>query len=125
MIIEGEVSNGFHSIPITSTWAHSPDDPLVVTAHFRAGGSGQEVIWSFSLDLLLEAFTAPDEGLHGSGDVLVEVGENFTLIHLSNGGESASLKFSTADVESFLEGLDVPSSDEVIASKLDEFLETL
>lgn len=121
MIIECEVLNQPRVSFLDTEWSYNPLDPLVVEAKFGDGGP----TWGFSLDLLMSAFTAPGEGLHGHGHLLIEAGEDFTIFHLSDGEKSASVQFSTADIQSFLEEIDIPSSDEVIASKLDEFLETL
>ncbi|MEU0912177.1 SsgA family sporulation/cell division regulator [Streptomyces althioticus] len=122
MIIECELLGQPRVIFLDSDWAYDPRDPLAVEVKFGSEGP----TWTFSLDLLMDAFTAPETGLlHGSGDFLVEVWENFTIVHLSNGVQTASLQFSTADIESFLVGIDVPSPDEIIALKLNEFLETL
>jgi hypothetical protein len=55
----------------------------------------------------------------------VEVWKDFTILHLSDGVKTASLQFSTADIQSFLDGIPEPAYDEIIARKLNEFLETL
>jgi hypothetical protein len=121
VILEGEASDGFMTFPVSSAWTHSPEDPLVVKVDFK----GHEAVWRFSLDLLMEAFTSSSEGLQGSGDVLVEVGEEFSFIHLSNGRESGTLKFSTADIQEFLNQVDLQDSEEVINRELDQFLNAL
>jgi hypothetical protein len=121
VIIEAEILNQPRTFFVDSRWEYSPLDPLAVEVVFGREGP----TWAFALDLLMDAFTSPEGLLHGCGDFLIEVGENFTQIHLSNGRDAASLQFSTADIWSFLEGIDIPGSNEVIANKLDEFLETL
>lgn len=121
MIIECEILNQPRTCFVSSTWSHSPLDPLAVVVKFGLEGP----VWTFSLDLLMETFTDPDEGLHGSGDVLMEVGKNFTNIYLSNGPESAALRFSSADIREFLNRVDYGDWQEVISRELDDFLETL
>jgi hypothetical protein len=122
VIIECEILNQPRTIFVESEWTHSPDDPYAVEVDFR----GHNVRWLISLDLLTDALTSPEEGLlHGSGDVLIEVGKNFTLIHLSNGRDSAALQFSSADILKFLEQTGELDSSEVISKKLDEFLDAL
>lgn len=122
MIIEGEISDGVTTHVVTSTWTHNPDDPWVAKVDFQIGAMGNVVTWVFSLDLFMEAFTSPSDGLQGSGDVLVEVGENFSFLHLSNGRDSGSVQFSTADIREFLNQVDDHGSEEIIARELEEFL---
>lgn len=121
MIIEGEVDTGVVTAPFTSTWFYDPSDPLVVTVDFPGIG----VCWELSLDLLLDAFTDPGEGLHGSGDVKVEITGESTFLYLSNGAQSAALKFPTLTIQHFLDRTSYADPDEVISRELDEFLETL
>lgn len=121
MIIECEVSNGLQTFPVSSVWAHSPLDPLAVRVEFE----GHKAVWSLSLDLLMEAFTFASEGLQGPGHVLLEVGENFAFIYLTNGRESGVLKFSTADILKFLNQVDLQEAEEVIAREIEEFLGAL
>jgi hypothetical protein len=104
---------------------HSPEDPWVVLVNFKVEPSETGVTWALSLDLFLEAFTSPSEELQGSGDVLIEVGENYSFIHLSNGRHASSVKFSTADIREFLNQVDVSSSEKIVGQKLDEFLGAL
>jgi hypothetical protein len=110
---------------VTSTWAYNPEDPWVVTVGFTIEGSKHEVVWALSLDLLMEAFTSSVEQLHGFGDVVLDVGEAHTFLHLSNGAESTKVKFPSEEIREFLSEVDDQDSPEVIARELDRFLETL
>lgn len=121
MIIRGEVTNGEHSIPIHSMWEYNPDDPWAITVSFLESSA----VWNFSLDLFMDAFTAPADGLHGAGDVLVEITEETALIHLSNGTHTGTLKFSADKIRDFLNEVDAEDPDEVVARELDEFLGAL
>lgn len=121
MIIRGELCNIHSSIPVSSEWLHSSDDPWAVEVEFL----GHESTWIFYLELLMEAATSPSGGLHGFGDVLIEFGEESVFIHLDNGHSSASLKFASEDIWTFLDQVDVRDSDEFVARELDEFLGAL
>ena len=121
MIIECELLNLDRAFFLDSMWSHNTDDPLVVRVEFE----DQPAVWHFSLDLLMEAFTSPEEGIQGYGDVRVDVGPDFSVFHLSNGQETASLRFSTADIREFLDQIGEVDPEGIISRELDRFLETL
>lgn len=121
MIIEGVIDAGSIVAPFFSDWTYDSADPLAVTVSFGDHGP----IWTFSLDLLWDAFTDPSGSLHGSGDVKVEVEGESAFLYLSNGIESAVLKFPSLEIQDFLDQTSYTDPDEVIARELDDFLNAL
>ena len=120
MIIEGGIVNWSNNVPVTSHWSYNPDVPLVIHVAFEGHSK-----WNFSLDLFQEAFTSPVEQPHGFGDVVVDLVEEDTYIHLSNGQVSASVVFPTEKIREFLDQIDEVDPEGIISRELDRFLETL
>jgi hypothetical protein len=121
VIIEGEVTDGVVSVPVTSTWRYSPDDPWVVEVDFAE----DEVTWDISIELLRGALSSPSGALRGSGDLLIEVSGMHVVLHLSNGCATATVMLPADEVQDFLDQVNDRDSDEVVARELDKFLEGL
>jgi hypothetical protein len=121
VIIEGEVTDGVVSAPVTSTWRYNPDDPWVVNVDFHE----DEVTWGLSLELLREVLSSPPGGLQGSGDLLIELSDGYAILHLSNGGAAATVKIPADKMQEFLGQVDDRDSDELVARELDKFLDSL
>jgi hypothetical protein len=120
VIIEGEVTNGIASAPVTSTWRYNPDDPWVVKVDFVE----DEVTWDISLYLLREALACPG-GLQGFGDLVIGVSGGEVIMQLSNGVDKATVLVPADEVQEFLGQVDDHESDEIVSRELDKFLETL
>lgn len=117
MRIEGEVTNGFASAPVTSTWSYNPDDPWVVQVDFHE----DEVTWDLSLYLLREALASPGS-LQGQGDLLVGVSGGEVIMHLSNGCDKATVQVPADEVRNFLDQVDDRDAQETVSRELEEFL---
>lgn len=120
-IIKGVARDGIHRMEITTSWTHDPEDPFSVHVYFLE----HEHIWTFALNLLMEAFTSPPVQIHGIGDVQIELVGDSTHILLDNGRESAVLKFPSEEIQEFLNQIDDRGSEEVVSRGLEEWLEAL
>ncbi|KQX43507.1 hypothetical protein ASD97_25885 [Streptomyces sp. Root63] len=120
-IIKGVARDGINRQQITTSWMHDPGDPLSVHVHFHE----HEHTWTFALDLLLETFTSPPNQVHGLGDVQIELMGDSVIILLSNGVESATLKFPAESIQDFLYQIDDQGTEEIIAREIEEWLEKL
>lgn len=120
MIIQGEVTNGVASAPVTSSWRYNPNDPWVVKVDFHE----DEVTWDLSLYLLREALSSPGSP-QGNGDLLIGVSEGEVIMHLSNGDAKATVQLSVDKVREFLDQVDDRDSEETVTRELEKFLEEL
>jgi hypothetical protein len=123
VIIQGSITDGLHSSPVTSYWHYNPDDPWAITVGFLDSSA----VWNFYFPMFMDVFTQPSDGLHGAGDVLVEISEDKALIHLDNGQQSGTLVFPADEIREFLNRAYNVSkdADEIVSRELEEFLETL
>ncbi|MFE8916838.1 SsgA family sporulation/cell division regulator [Streptomyces globisporus] len=120
--IKAEAGRGLEVQSFPTEWSHCPHDPLAIEVVFPE----QEVVWDFSLELFQSAFSALGNGIHGEGDVQIEIFEEFAFVLLwGEDGNSASLKFSADEIREFLDQIDDHGHDEIIAREIEEWLETL